>query len=227
MPPAERRCHTSSQSLPFSMSASLSYRRALMLQQILRLIMALPVGVFAYGLVQNELTTKHFLILLAVPLALVGLGHMQRQEAASGSHGWRKLSPSAMHWAGLALSVGLTALLLYVYLFVGSSRPDAAKQMNIVLGLMLAFGSAAIAMCVICFHAVVRWNEERIESWLGPWQRGAISWRELAQAEHEGPGTPLVLESFDGLRLKIDATLNGADELLQRVAPWMAKQQQA
>jgi hypothetical protein len=190
---------------------------------ILKLLLVAAVGLASFKLLEGEMPVRQLAVLLTVPLLLWALSLLQGRAASLGEQGWRRLRPSPMHWIGLVLCLGLTAVMLYVYLFVGSSRADAAKQTNILLGLLLAFGAASIAMIVTCFHAVVRWNEERIESWLGPWQRGAIAWGELAQAEHDGPGTPLVLESMSGIRLKVDATLNGAEELLQRVAPRMPK----
>lgn len=194
-----------------------------MLPMFLKLLLVAAVALASFRVLEGEMPVRQLAVLLSVPPLLWALSLLQERGASSVEQGWRRLRPSGLHWTGLILSLGLTAVMLYVYLFVGSSRADAAKQMNILLGLLLAFGTASIAMMVTCFHAVVRWNEERIESWLGPWQRGAIAWGELAQAEHGGPGTPLVLESMSGIRLKVDATLNGAEELLQRVAPWMPK----
>lgn len=194
-----------------------------MLQTTFRLLFAAALVFVGIKVLDGSLAVRHVFILLAVPVLLWALSRMQRREAAYIEHDWRCLRPSTMHWVGLALSVGLTGLMLYVYLFVGSSRADAASQMTILLGLIMAFGTSAVVMGVLCFQAVVRWNDDRIESWLGPWPRGVISWRELAQAEHDGPGSPIVLEAVNGKRLKIDATLDGAEELLQRIAPWIVR----
>lgn len=194
-----------------------------MIQTISRLLFAAALVFVGIKVLDGSLDVRHLFVLLVVPVLLWGLSRLQRRAAASGGQDWRCLRPRTMHWVGLALSVGLTGLMLYVYLFVGSSRADAASQMTILLSLITAFGTSAIVMSVLCFQAVVRWNDDRIESWLGPWPRGVISWRELAQAKHDGHGSPIVLESLNGERLKIDATLDGADELLQRIAPWIVR----
>lgn len=71
-------------------------------------------------------------------LCLLGL------QSRPDYHGWRSITPGAMHWTGLGLSTALTALFAYVWLFVGSSRPDGAQQMTILFWLILVFGVGAI-----------------------------------------------------------------------------------
>ncbi len=76
-----------------------------------------------------EAPYRQLLIMVSAGLVVAGLGWLGHR-APERRHGWRQLEPSAMHWTGLVLGVGLVLLFLYVRLFVGSSRPDAEHQMN-------------------------------------------------------------------------------------------------
>jgi hypothetical protein len=66
--------------------------------------------------------------------------------------GWRYLRPGAMHWTGVLLGGGLVGLMLYVRLFVGSNRADAASQMAILSGLITAFAS----LSMVCLWQMTR-----------------------------------------------------------------------
>ncbi len=123
-----------------------------------------------------------------------------------------------MHWTGVGLGTGLTLLFAYIWLFVGSTRPDAERQMNILFWLIVAFGSMTI---VVGFEirAIVR---------------SAIRWRgeTLSFATRNGPQTLLlsqaaamrvqplgrVIVTFDdGAIVKIDPYAQGAETLIEDI----------
>lgn len=175
----------------------------------------------SYAVFGRETAIRNFAIVLTVSLVLTGLSSLQRKEAATERDGWRALRPSTMHWVSLVLSGGITGLLLYIYFFVGSARADAATQMKILGGLVVAFGACTVISFATCFVAKVRWNGERIESWLGPRLRRAIAWRDLAGAEFREPSGPIVLYAQTGEKLSIDPNCNGAEELCEELRRWL------
>ncbi len=179
------------------------------------------VGLASYRVFDSTTAIKHLVIFCAVPFVLWGLHRLQKPGASDAAGGWRRLRPSGMHWTALVLSAGLTALMLYVWLFVGSSRADAATQMKVLLGLIIAGSAAALYMLVVCFLVHVRWDGQRIERWLGPSLRGSIRWGDIARVEYCPPAGPLVVHGKDGRCISIDAGMNGADELLKQLDRWL------
>jgi hypothetical protein len=53
--------------------------------------------------------------------------------------GWHRIQPSTMQWVALLGSGALASLMLYVRVFVGSSRADADSQMMAANGLIAGF----------------------------------------------------------------------------------------
>ena len=58
--------------------------------------------------------------------------------------GWTALTPGPPHWFGLIGSWLAVGLMSWVWIFVGSARRDAAQQMQIAFGLILAFGFCSV-----------------------------------------------------------------------------------
>lgn len=164
---------------------------------------------------------RHLFIAFAAPLAVWTMIGLHKKGATEAAGGWRRLSPSAMNWAGLVLSFGLTGFMLYIWLFVGSSRPDGAFQMKVLLGLIVAGTASTLYMLAECFLVCVRWNGERIERRLGPWLHSSIAWDDIAGVESFPPDAPLVLKAKDGSRLYVDAGLSLPEELVQRLDRWL------
>jgi len=73
------------------------------------------------------------------------LARLSARPAAPDRNGWRHVRAGPMHWAGCVLAGGLVGLMGYVGLFVGSSRPDAEFQMQVMNGLLLAFAAGGAA----------------------------------------------------------------------------------
>lgn len=124
-----------------------------------------------------------------------------------------------MHWTALVLGGGLVLLFLYVRLFVGSARPDAAHQMNILTGLIVAFGLGV----AICAMTVIRLRKLGFE-WRGNWlawhkdgRRVTQTIDDLASVKRTAMGW-FVLSFADGAQVRLDEHARGTRELLERIA---------
>ena len=165
-----------------------------------------------------EAPYRQLLIMVSAGLFVAGLGWLGHR-APERRHGWRQLEPSAMHWTGLVLGGGLVLLFLYVRLFVGSSRPDAEHQMNILTGLIVAFGTGVL----LCGWAVGRVRRLGFE-----WRGTCLAWRngrqrivrsvdDLTAVRRDALGL-CVLSFADGSEVKLDKYARGTGELLERIA---------
>lgn len=141
------------------------------------------------------------------------------RRPGTAPHGWRMLKPSAMHWTGLVLSVGLVGLMGYVYFFVGSSRPDGAQQMRILLGLLVAFGLGflIIVAAIVAIHRqALCWRGTLIE--YGPsGNRRRIGVDSIVAARGDWLGR-MRFDFEDGTTLAIDPYAQGAARLIEAVA---------
>ena len=75
--------------------------------------------------------------------------------------GWHVIAPSPMHWTALWLSAALSGFMTYIYLFVGSTRPDGAHQMQVLFWLIVVFGLGTIVSAVsirLVRRSAVRWR---------------------------------------------------------------------
>jgi hypothetical protein len=138
-----------------------------------------------------------------------------RAKSPPDLRGWRHLKPSAMHWTAIGLGGGLCLLLVYVRLFVGSSRADAETQMTILTWLIIVFGLLTIATA-ISMHALqrrgVRWRGTRL-SFTGSSGDEQRSFDDVQQVRVNLLGQA-VLVFADGSFLRIDPYASGASELL-------------
>ncbi len=138
-----------------------------------------------------------------------------RAKSPPDLRGWRHLKPSAMHWTAIGLGGGLCLLLVYVRLFVGSSRADAETQMTILTWLIIVFGLLTIATA-ISMHAIrrrgVRWRGTRL-SFTGSSGNEQRSFDDVQQVCVNLLGQA-VLVFADGSFLRIDPNASGASELL-------------
>jgi hypothetical protein len=156
---------------------------------------------------------RQLLVLIVTGLVLSvlwWLGYRARPK----NHGWRRIEPGPMHWFGLVLGVGLVGLFLYIRLFVGSSRADAASQMQILTWLIVAFsiGSAIVA------YDMARTKRLSLE-WRGNWiaysgQKGLRVSRTLDELVGVH-GTLLgwvVLSFSDGESVRVSESARGTHE---------------
>jgi hypothetical protein len=181
-------------------------------QSLLLLLLFLVSNTFLFGSAVSSL--KILGIYVAVTLALNGLAYLQRREARAGD-GWRRLTPGPMEWTALILSFGLTLLFLYVYLFVGSSRADAASQMFILKFLIAGFAIGTAIAFFGSFASEIRWNDEAIEQRRLFRKTSTIRWNELANVGIDPFIGHVRLVSRDGDVVRFSTYQNGAEALRQ------------
>ena len=161
------------------------------------------------------------LALVAAGIATAVLSLMvARSRAPADLRGWRYLRPGAMHWSAIGLGSGLCLLMVYVRLFVGSSRADAQTQMTILTGLILVFGLLTLAT-VIAVHGLwqrdVRWRGRRL-AYRGRSGIEVRRFEEVVSVRLSSLGQA-VLAFVDGKSLRIDLQATGTDELLELLQP--------
>lgn len=145
-------------------------------------------------------------------------------RASPDKAGWRRITPSAIHWTGILLGGGFVLLMIYVRLFVGSSRADAESQMTILTWLIALLGAGTIAVLLSMAAIVrqaVRWRGARLLYRRGGEEREAdlatvraIRNNWLGQAE---------LHFASGRVLRLDPNARGARELIEAAEERMAR----
>jgi ABC-type Fe3+ transport system permease subunit len=156
---------------------------------------------------------------LAGALVTYGLARLAARPAMPDRHGWRHVRAGPMHWTGCVLAGGLVGLMGYVGLFVGSSRPDAAFQMQVLNGLLLAFTLG----CGACL-----WQMHRIG-------RAAVSFRgrQIAYCDKRGTRavrrfdevaemrntllSGVIVRFEDGATVRLDPHATGTADLCERI----------
>ena len=169
-----------------------------------------------HGMTVGHRIVELLVIAAAVMTVQALLCRLQRRNA-SIRDGWRYLTPGPMVWTGLVLSIGLTGLLSYVYLFVGSARPDAEFQMKVLLGLTVSFNLVTILIAYSTVVEEVRWNETEIQrrTWL--FSRRAMTWPQLAAFSIEMSGYWWI-RSYHGPKIRFSPYSNGFDQLVRKIA---------
>ncbi len=153
-------------------------------------------------------------IATGVVLVLTMLGAQSRPNRK----GWRAIKAGPMHWIGLGLGSALTVMMSYVWLFVGSSRPDAEAQMAILFYLILAFGTVTIIVgCQswLITRRAIFWRGRSIRFA----QAGAPQVREFQDVEAltKTIWGSVVVRFRDGAELKLDPYAKGAEELIATI----------
>lgn len=124
-----------------------------------------------------------------------------------------------MHWTGLWLSAALAGFMTYIYLFVGSTRPDGAQQIKILFWLIVAFGSGAIisAICIRLIRlSAVRWRGATI-TFAG--YKGDET-QQLADVVRLGGSLfgRMIVAFRDGTTLRLDPYASGAADLIEKIS---------
>ena len=131
--------------------------------------------------------------------------------------GWRALRPGAMHWTALVIGIGITALFLYILLFVGSARADADRKMAIWFWMTLAFALGTL-LTGLQTLAVSR----RAARWRGSvliFRKGGTEFRRrMDEVVQIGPSALGMRITFsDGDKVDLDPYATGAPELFDRI----------
>ena len=152
-------------------------------------------------------------------LATLFLGwavHSARSVKASRD-GWLSLRARTAIWSALGLSAGFALFLMYIYLFVGSARSDAAQQMLYCRILSVAFAIGAVIVAWGAFSKAVSWrgSELRVRPLFG----GLVSKRlEDVQAVEYRTGSGMFRLRFsDGYALNVSPYMRGTRQLLDQI----------
>ncbi|WP_373502253.1 hypothetical protein [Aestuariivirga sp.] len=159
---------------------------------------------------------KYLVIALTAACAVAMLaqwtGRSQPQQ-----RGWKLVTPGAMHWTAVFLSGGLTLLMAYVWLFIGSSRPDGAFQMKVLFWLIVAFGTGSIIAGFSCRAIIrrgIRWRGQAI-TYNGPTGEVTHRFDEISDARNTLRG--FVINFGEGHLLRVDPNAAGAQALIDAV----------
>lgn len=158
------------------------------------------------------------LVLLASPLAVtavissLALTFFPQQRLS----GWRTVIPGAAYWVAAILSFAMSALIAWVWTFVGSSRLDGPFQMRVAWWLSFVFGLCAVfaALRIVVLHRqFLRWRGETL-AWNGSGGNIAMSTLETMKTTPFG----FTHARFNtGKRVSIDLGASGASELIEKI----------
>ena len=164
------------------------------------------------------------LVILVCAASAVSMLISLASRSAPQVKGWRHLNPGPLYWTGVILGSGLSLLMGYVRLFVGSTRPDAETQMNILTGLIIAFGGLTIATAIQLVQLKrqsMRWRGNAIVHSTG---KGEVKrYLEDITNVYKRPFGHIVITFSDGTSLRLDPYATNASELLERIAGLQAE----
>lgn len=162
--------------------------------------------------------TRHIVIGLASALgvcALIAWG----SKSPPDRQGWRSIKPGGTYVFAIGAGTVFTLFLAYIWLFVGSNRPDGAAQMRVLFWLILAFGAGTL-ITLFQFaqlrRSAMRWRGETLV-WRG--KGGAELSRKLADAVALRSAFlgPVYIVFGDGAQARIDPYATNAPALLKTV----------
>lgn len=168
--------------------------------------------------------TRHIVIGLVSALCVLALT-LWGSKSQPDQHGWRSIKPGGIYTVAIVLGTLATFGMAYIWLFVGSSRPDAEQQMHILFWLIMAFGAGTL-ITVFQYGAArrpaMRWRGETLV-WRG--KDGTELKRKLSQAValRKAFMGPVYIAFEDGVEARIDPYTSNALILLgtlgKRLAP--------
>ncbi|MBK8375179.1 hypothetical protein [Sphingorhabdus sp.] len=158
---------------------------------------------------------RYLIISWVSAVAVHLLGHLAMRDAPD-VRGWRVVKPGPMYGVGVWLGAGLTALMAYIWLFVGSNRADGAQQMQILFWLILAFGAGTM---------IVIWQGWQVRRTALRWRGDQMVWRaggaeisrrfaDVVSMEKSLLG-PVTISFTDGTRLRVDPNASHAMALIE------------
>jgi len=166
----------------------------------------------------HEPLYRHFATAL-ISAATIGLLAWLGRRAKAGQNGWKRIRPSPMHWFGLTIAAGLLAIMTYVRLFVGSSRADAAEQMQILTILIMVLAAGFIFMARSTFHLWrlgLAWRENQL-AFRGQSGKQVIQNIQDIKSRDRTPSGGLIFRFFDGELLRLDENAAGVPELITAI----------
>lgn len=163
--------------------------------------------------------TRHLVIMVISALVVLVLTSWDKSRTPD-KRGWRNLKPGAMYHFAVVGGTLLTMFLAYIWLFVGSNRPDGESQMRILFWLIMALGGGTF-ITLLQFRAARRlamqWRGD-VLVWRG--KRGMEHRRMLSEAValRQGFMGPAHIVFEDGAEVRIDPYVNNAPDLVDVVA---------
>lgn len=161
---------------------------------------------------------RYLVIMVVAALVMAALASLDNKNPRD-TKGWRQLKPGASYAFSIIGGVLMTLFLAYIWLFVGSSRPDGESQMRILFWMIMAFGGGTLITFFqyrAARRAAIRWRGNRL-AWTG--KAGVQYSRTISDAvalEHQRFG-PVYLVFADGLKLRIDPYTMHAKALIDTV----------
>lgn len=150
-----------------------------------------------------------------IPAVLLLIFSFHRHKAAKYD-GWRCMTPGPMMWCAAIGGFVLTAVLWYIYLFVGSDRADADFQMRELCYVLIGFNLPTLAIAYQMVAEEVRWNARFIERRLWPFKRRSMAWHQLARLGHE-PWGYWWISGYEGPKIRFSSYYNGFAELIAKI----------
>lgn len=162
--------------------------------------------------------TRHIVIALVSAVTVFALA-VWAQKPVEDRHGWRPIRPGAIYRVGIGLGMAVTMLMAWVLLFVGSSRPDGAQQMQILFWLIVAFGAGTLFTLfqfVRVRRMAMRWRGETLV-WRGAGGTEISRKLSAAVAVRTSIGGWVVIAFADGTKARIDPYSSNAEALIDTV----------
>ena len=162
--------------------------------------------------------------IIAITMLMGAFFRRQAHKERFDADGWQIVSISTSHHVTLWLGTALLLFFLYIRLFVGSARADAAHQMMMLNILLVGFGVMLIYVIGVMHHigaSSLRWRNRHI-SYQHKGREVVRSFNEV-HAVHRPWVGPARLVFADGKTLWLDPSANGTDMLLDEVE-WASRQ---
>jgi hypothetical protein len=157
-----------------------------------------------------------FLITVSAVMTVISFATWLQRATASTRNGWFYLTPGPMVWIAAVLGVTATGFFTYIYLFVGSIRPDAENQMQVLFVLTVSFNLLTVVAAYFVVAEEVRWNATKLQRRTMFFRWRSMSWYELAEFGVEPTGYYWV-SGYDRMRIRFSPYQNGFDQLMRKV----------
>ncbi len=181
-----------------------------LLQNLIGPLLVLIVVAFVFDRSVDDM--RPLIIATVAALAVTAFTYLQKPNPRV-REGWLYLTPSAMEWFALIGCFAFTALLLWIYHFVGSARADAATQMMVLKWLIAVFAAGTGMVFFTSFASELRWNDHAIEQ-----RRPFLTAKTMKFAEITTGGINPLTQSIwiaasDGTVIRFSPYSNGAEAL--------------
>jgi hypothetical protein len=141
-------------------------------------------------------------------------------QSPPDKQGWRQVTPGGTYALAIIGGTLITLMFAYIWLFVGSSRPDGESQMRILFWMIIAFGSGTL-ITLVQYRQVrrtcIRWRGEML-NWRG--KGGAEHSRKLSEAValRKAMMGPIYIVFADGIKVRVDPFATNAPLLLKTLS---------